>query len=155
MVNTVGHTIYKEINTQNIRDNTVGVALFQLTVYNIIVLRCRSQYFNWIENSVHLRDFQQCEIHFICILPGRFWTLNRILILFFSPNNYGFLWRGSIVGSRGKICRCMKVEFIRVHAYVDVGCRNWWGEFVTPLPVHTYRYLDYGYDTYRCGTPIK
>ena len=72
VVNTVGHTIYEGINSQNIGDNTVGAALFQLTVYNIRGLCCRAQYFNWMENSVHLRDFQQSEIRFICVLPGQF-----------------------------------------------------------------------------------
>lgn len=41
-------------------DNIVGTPLFQTTIYNIIGLHCRWQYFNLIKkSSVHLREFQQ------------------------------------------------------------------------------------------------
>ena len=45
---------------------------FQPTVHNIRGLRCRLQYFCWMENSVHLKHYQQSGIQFICVLPGWF-----------------------------------------------------------------------------------
>ena len=51
-------TTYEETNTKNIVDNII----LQPKVYNIGGLHCRSQCFIWTEDSVCLRDFQQCKI---------------------------------------------------------------------------------------------
>ena len=58
MENTVGHTIELIFTLQKIGDSTVGATIYQPRVLNIRGPRLALQFFYWIGNSVHLKDFQ-------------------------------------------------------------------------------------------------
>ena len=67
-----GPTLVHRYRSRIFQDTIKVHIVFLLIVYTIGGLHCRLQIFNWMENSVHLGDFQQSEIHFIPFLPGRF-----------------------------------------------------------------------------------
>ena len=71
MVNNVGHNINDKTNTKSIVDNIVGAQyIFQPTLYYIGSIHYELQYFYWIGNNVHSKNFQPIEIPFTSILHG-------------------------------------------------------------------------------------
>ena len=73
MVYIVGRTIlYKETNTINIQDD-IACIRFNPCYITLEAYVVGHKKFNWMESSVHLRDFQQREIQFIPVLPRWFW----------------------------------------------------------------------------------
>lgn len=79
MVNIICQIVYEGTNTKQHRGYYYVCTIYSNPQYiHIIGLHYKSSYFYWLENNVHLRDFQQSEIHSCTSYLGNFesniWT---------------------------------------------------------------------------------